>query len=566
MIRRTFYIILSTFVFISSAIAAYRAPAWSKNGMAATPHPAATEAAVKALEAGGNAVDAAVAAAFALAVVEPYHSGLGGGEFALVRMTKQRQVEVIDARESAPKAATQDMYLDPATGEPISRKSWRGGLAVGVPGSVAGRIEMIERFGKLSLEEVIQPAKELASRGFEVDRILAARVKRYGDALAEDAATAEIFTPGGVPIPRGEILVQPRLAQCLGHIGSDGGNSFFNGAMAELIVKACRAAGGIMTRADLAEYEVIWRKPVRFTYRDYEVFSMPPPSSGGCCLAEILNILEGYPLDFLDAGSAEAYHLLASAFEHAFADRARWLEDPAFSPQPVAGMSSREYAEKIRENIDRHQRNPVEKAGDPWMFNFEGNTSHISVIDSERNMCVITTSVNTTFGSMVFVSELGFFLNSTMDDFVTAPKNPNKYELVGGKVNLIEPGKRPLSSMSPTLVLKDDTPFLAVGSVGGPRIITSVAQIIINVVDFGMNIQAAMDAPRIHMQWQPDKLYVEDEITPEVIDALRNKGWKVFTNGNWSLSQAVSIDTLTGEFFGASDARGVGSAGSPALR
>ncbi len=554
-------VLLLALLLITSAQAAYRAPVWSQNGMAATPHPEATSAAVEMLEQGGNAVDAVVAASFALAVVEPYHSGLGGGAFTLVKMVADDEVYALDARECAPLESSPDMYLDPTTGEKITKKSWRGGLAVGVPGSVAGRIALIERFGNLSLKDVIEPSRELAQTGFFVDRILNDRIKSKRDEIAEIKAAADVFLPDGQPVKRGDKIKQPILATTLKRIADDKGKSFYHGDMASYIVEACRKAGGLITERDLSEYRLEWRKPVRFDYRGYEIFSMPPPSSGGVCLAEILNILEGYPLDFVDQGRSDSYHLIASAFEHAFADRARWLGDPGFTPQPIDGMASEDYAKEVRKGVDRHRRIPVEEAGDPWHYGSGGNTSHISVIDANGNMCSMTTSVNTAFGSMVFVPELGFFLNSTMDDFAT--DEPNKYDLVGYEANCIEPGKRPLSSMSPTLVFKDGKPCMSIGSVGGPRIITSVAQILINVIDYGVDIQAAIDAPRIHMQWKPDKLYFEDEVPLEVIRELQLRGWNAVRDGHWSLSQSVVVDFEKGDFYGASDARGVGTADSP---
>lgn len=559
-IRKTSFILLSVLLITATANSAYRYPVWSTQGMAATPHSEATKAAVQILRDGGNAVDAAVAAAFALSVVEPYHSGLGGGEFAVVWVAKSSSGYALDARESAPAASTPDMYIDPATEEPFPEKSWRGGLAGGVPGSVAGRVALSDKFGKLPFMKIVGPSEKLARDGFLIDRSLASKIEKYRDELAETDAGG-VFLENNTPLKKGQVLIQPALARTLSQIAEDKGNSFHHGSMADAISRACLGSEGILTEQDMAEYKVVWREPVRFSYRGYEILSMPPPSSGGVCLAEILNILEGFPLDFLEQGSAESYHLLASAFEYAFADRAKWLGDPDFSPQPVSGMTSKEYAEKLREKIDRNFRTPLEEAGDPWKYVSGGNTSHISVIDKNGNMCSITTSVNTSFGSLVYVSELGFFLNSTMDDFSIDPGEPNKWDLVGTQVNSIAPGKRPLSSMSPTLILKDGNPYMSLGSVGGPRIITSVAQMIVNIIDYKMNVQAAMDAPRIHMQWKPDMLYTEEEIPTDVIKQLRSMGWTVKKNKRWSISQAVMYEFDTGDFYGAADSRGVGTAG-----
>ncbi|MCF7809714.1 gamma-glutamyltransferase [bacterium] len=535
----------------NTTFAAYRSPAWSENGMAATPHPEATNAAIEMLEAGGNAIDAAVAAAFALSVVEQYHSGLGGGEFAVFRIARTGKIYALDARECAPSKATADM-LDNV------EESWQGGLAVGIPGSVKGRVELVEKYGKLSLKEVIEPAIKLAEDGFEIDRILADRIKGKQDQFAENEAITKVFFRKGSPLQQGEILKQPALAKTLKTIAKDNGKSFYNGEQAEQIVKACHGGDGIITLEDMSYYKNIWRDPIRFEYRGYEIYSMPPPSSGGVCLAQILNILSGFPMNYVEQGSAESYHLMASAFEASFADRSKWLGDPDFNVIPINEMISPAYTDELRENIDRHYRIPIEKAGDPWTIDTQQNTSHLSVIDKEGNMCSITTSVNSAFGSCVFVPEMGIFLNSTMDDFSKSDDEPNKYDLVGGNVNSIEPGKRPLSSMSPTIVLKDDEPCMAIGSVGGPRIITSVAQILINVIDYDMDIQSSIDAPRIHMQWKPDKLYIEKDVSPDVMNLLRNQGWNVVEDGRWSISQGVMLKDEN--YYGAGDARGVGDA------
>ena len=559
--RITFLVSLFLQLSISESLAAYRAPVWSENGMAATPHTAATAAAVEILEAGGNAVDAVVAASFALAVVEQYHSGLGGGEFTLFRMAKDGKVRVLDARESAPLNATAGMFMNFETNKPKTQKYWLGGLAVGVPGSVAGKVELITKYGKLPLEEVIMPAYRLAKDGFKLDRVFASSIKRSADEFEEDADIAKVFLRNNQPLKRGQLLRQPALAKTLQKIGKDKGRSFYHGEMAKHISVACLAHGGIIEQNDMANYKLRWMEPITFRYRGYVIHSMPPPSSGGVCLAMIFNILDEFPLTYLGQGSAESFHLIASAFESAFADRSHWLGDPDYSDLPVKELISNEYTDNLRKNIDRFSRNPVSGPGNPRLKKPASNTSHISVIDSEGNMCSMTTSVNSSFGSKVFVPELGIFLNSTMVDFSIAPDEPDYYGLVGGTVNSIEPGKRPLSSMSPTLVTHQGKPLMAVGSVGGPRIITSVCQILINMIDYGNNIQAAVDAPRIHMQWKPDLLYIESEVAPEIVEKLNSMGWIMRQKPLWSLSQGVYKDSLDNHFHGASDARGVGSAG-----
>ncbi len=548
----------------TTLLAAYRAPFCSRGGMAATPHVTATEAAVELLGKGGNAVDAAIAAAFALSVAEQYHSGLGGGEFALVYSVKSGKTEALDAREYAPANLTADLFLDSTTGEPHPTKSWLGGLAVGVPGSVAGRAELHRKYGKLPWKDVVAPSIRLAKDGVVVDRILANRIAALRDKFAENADLVRTFFKNEKPLERGDLLKQPALAKCLVQISKDHGESFYNGAQAKEIESASLKAGGALTAQDLSSYKFVWREPIKFSYRGYEVFSMPPPSSGGLCLAEIFNILEPFPLSYLGQGDPETLHLVASSFEFAFADRSRWLADPGFVPQPIEGMSSRSYADKLRGSIKRELRIPVKEAGDPWII-APKNTSHISVIDKEGGMCAITTSVNGAFGSLVYVPELGIFLNNTMDDFAITPTTKNIYELTQGEVNLCEPGKRPLSSMSPTLIFKDNRPFASIGSVGGPRIISSVAQMIINMVDYKLDVQAAIDVPRIHMQWQPAILYLEQEISPSTKRDLADRGWPVKSETRWSISQGVTVDWDKGLFYGGADSRGVGSAGPASI-
>lgn len=558
------FALLLSLLIPAALLSAYPEPSCSKSGMATTPHYLATEVAVEILEKGGNAVDAAIGAAFALSVVEPYHSGLGGGEFALVYDSRKRVVEALDAREYAPAGLTADLLLDPATGKAHPTKSWLGGLAVGVPGSVAGRAELHLKYGFIPWQDVVLPSVRLARDGFNIDRMFAARIAGQRDRFAENQAVAEIFFEKSKPRERGSFLKQPRLAKCLEQIAKDRGKSFYSGSDAEAIVQAARNAGGVLTQEDIATYKFVWRKPILFDYRGYKVYSMPPPSSGGLCLAEIFNLLEPFPLEYLGQGDSETLHLMASAFELAFADRSRWLADPDFSPQPIEGMASKEYADQLRKSIERDNRTPVKEAGDPWGYP-SGNTSHISVIDADGGMCAITSSVNGAFGSLVFVPELGIFLNNTIDDFAVTASAENIYDLTQGDVNSVEPGKRPLSSMSPTLIFKGGEPFASIGSVGGPRIITSVAQIIVNVIDFKMNIQSAIDAPRIHMQWMPDVLYVEGDIQPAVIRELGDKGWNVTKEKQWSISQGVIYDRKTGLFYGGADSRGVGSAAPNSL-
>lgn len=555
---RLFAVALLLILTFNSIYAAYRAPACSRDGMAATPHPLATEAAVAVLKAGGNAVDAAVAAAFVLAVTTPYHSGIGGGEFAIVR-TVEGLITTLDARECAPAKLTASLFIDPKSSEPIKGKSETGGLAAGVPGSVLGRVELVRRFGKLPLKSDVAGAIRLAEGGFAVDWYLANQLKSNVKEMREANATP-FLKDDTLCLSRGDWILQPALARTLTTIANDNGESFYHGEMAVGIARSDVETGGVMTSSDLAGYRVIEREPIHFSYRDFDIYSMAPPSSGGLCLAEILQTLEPISLKDLQYGSPKSIHLEASAFERAFADRAQFIGDPAFTPIPL-GMASKKYAQQQCNTIDLNKRTTVST---PTSFpnSKSSHTSHLSVIDKDGMMCSITTSVNGGFGSFVWISEYGFFLNNTMDDFTISTKTENQFKLKQGEVNRVEPGKRPLSSMSPTLVLKGGKPYLALGSVGGPRIITSVAQMLVNIIDYRMDVQGAIDAPRIHMQWQPDALYMEQEMSPLVRASLEGIGWKVEAGGHWSLSQAVMLDE-DGLFYGGADSRGIGSAAGP---
>ncbi len=555
-IKNIFFILI---LLSSYSLAAYHYPEVAHNGMVASPHPLATEIATQILQDGGNAIDAALAAAFALSVVEQYHSGIGGGEFAVIWWAKTKQAFSLDARECAPNGLSLNLFIDSLTGKPFPFKSKRGGLSVGIPGSVAGRIELHRKFGTISLKDIIQPSIKLARNGFALDRYYADRLKDNQDRFSNDSNIVKVFFHNNKPLESGEVLIQPSLAATLEQIAKDNGKSFYHGEQARYIVNAVNKSGGVFSLQDMANYKVIWREPVKFNYRNIEGYSMPPPSSGGVCIALILNMLEGLPLSYIENYSSEYYHTLASVFEKAYIERAKWLADPDFVPQPVNGLISKPYADSLRKSINRHFHLPTKDAGDPWIYE-SVNTSHISVIDHEGNMCAITTSINSGFGSLIYVPELGIFLNNTLDDFTISSLQSNQYDFVQGEVNCVEPGKRPLSSMSPTVILKDGKPYLCVGSVGGPRIITSVVQIIVNIVDYNMDIQSAIDAPRIHYQWKPDTIFVEAEISPDITTNLRTKNWNIVKGKTWSLSQGVMFDASKGIFFGASDARGIGTA------
>ncbi|MBM3328954.1 MAG: gamma-glutamyltransferase, partial [Calditrichaeota bacterium] len=389
--------------------------------MVATPHPAATEAAVEILKQGGNAVDAAIAAAFVVSVAEQYHSGLGGGEFALVWRQGMETPAALDARECAPGYAAADMFIDRKTGQPDGDRSWKGGLAVGVPGSVKGRVQLHQRYGRLDWERVVAPAIRLARDGLVVNRILHGNIDRLKDDLASDSAASTIFLSTGTTPRRGDTLYQPTLARTLEQIALDQGASFYKGVQAKAIVRSVVRTGGIMTLKDLADYRVVWRRPLVVetsasgTASAHQIWTMSPPSSGGFCITLMLNILRHVPLDSMSPGSADQIHMIAQAMERAFADRAAYLGDPDFSPMPYP-LNDITHGEYYEEAIDRRERKPVTGPGNYKLERIEApdrHTSHISVIDGEGHMCALTTSVNTAFGSLVFVPELGIFLNNT---------------------------------------------------------------------------------------------------------------------------------------------------------
>ncbi len=526
----------------------------------------ATRAGVALLEAGGNAVDAAVATAFAVGVTQPFSTGIGGGGFLLIRMA-DGEVVAIDARETAPAAATRDMYLRPGVSR---RASVRGALAVATPGMVAGLALALERFGTKSLAECLQPAIALADAGFEIGPHAARMMGFMQPRLSaeEFPETARIqFPPPGEPIRQGWRLVQKDLARTLEAIASDGPAAFYQGDIAEAIAAEMRGRGGLVSAIDLASYKPVLREPVVGSYRGLEVFSFPPPSSGGVILLQMLNILEGIDLGSRGAGSSASLHVIAEAMKLAFADRAHYLGDPDFVEIPVERLISKRYAASQRARID-----PPWFRRAPWNW-FRGGrairvkargsavddhgTTHLSVTDRFGNAVAITKTINTPYGSGITVPGTGILLNNEMDDFSKAIGVPNVYGLVDSRgANAIAPRKRPLSSMTPSILLKDGEVFMVTGSPGGPRIITSTLLSILNVVDYGMDVSAAVSAPRFHHQWVPDTLYVEPATPADVIEGLRGRGHPVERAGrNWSAVEAIVVDPQTGWHMGGHDPR-----------
>lgn len=505
-------------------------PAFARHGMVAGPERLATMIGVDVLKAGGNAVDAAVAVAFALAVTQPDAGNLGGGGFMLVHLAARNETVAIDYRETAPAAIGRDTFLD-AKGEADTEKSRNSGLAVGVPGSVAGLAIALERYGsgKFALRELMAPAIKLAREGVMIDGDVADTLPRAVARLGRWPSSRKIFfKPDGSIIARGERLMQTELAETLALIAQSGPRAFYEGRVAERLVATVRAAGGVITLDDLKTYRPLVRAPVRGSYRGFEIVSMSPPSSGGVHIVQMLNLLEAYPLGTLKAGSAETLHLMIEAMKLAYADRATFLGDPDFVKIPVEQLISKAYADKRRAGIDPMRARPAAeiRAGDPAPA--EGkHTGHFSIVDQFGNAVANTYTLNFNYGLGLVVDGAGFLLNNELDDFAAKPGAPNAFGLLGGDANAPGPGKRPLSSMSPTIVFKDGKPFLVTGSPGGSRIITTVLQVILNAIDHKMTIAESVAAPRIHHQWLPDEVSIERGLSPDTINVLAARGHKI---------------------------------------
>ncbi len=548
-------------------------PSHGSKAMVATVQPEASRAGVAILQEGGNAIDAAVAVGFALAAVHPEAGNIGGGGFLLFRRPSG-EVHFLDYREKAPAKATATMYLD-THGNMVPQMSTVGYKSVAVPGSVAGLVYAEQHWGKLSLRQVMEPAIRLAREGFVLDYDEA---KSFRDTqLAKFPDSHRIFQRDGEYYQAGDLFKQPELAKTLQRI-AENPDDFYHGALARELAAAIQKGGGLITAEDLAQYEAKERQPIRGTYRGYEIISAPPPSSGGVALVEILNILEGYDLAKEGNRSAESIHLTAEAFQRAFFDRAEFMGDPDFSKIPVAQLIDKRYGNAWRETIAPRRATPSASLRRPSVFSqldsYAGShpqpmsapepdhTTHYSVVDSEGNAVSVTTTLNDAFGSRVTAEGLGFLLNDEMDDFSSKPGVPNMYGLIQGPANAIGPGKRPLSAMTPTIVLKNGKLFLVLGSPGGPTIITTVANVLTGVVDYGLNIQQAANAPRFHDQWMPDRIEVEATgISPDTIGILEHMGHKIKMDPDyWGDAECIAVDDKTGELLGASDGRNEGKA------
>ena len=544
-------------------------PAPGARGMVVASQADAARAGRLQLERGGNAVDAAVATAFALAVTQPFSAGLGGGAFVLVR-EPGGEVVALDARETAPAGADRDLYVRPGVAPDASL---RGPLAVATPGFVRGMAQALEGWGTKPLAEVLAPAIRLAEQGFAIGPYHARMLERMREAgfPKRFPETARIqFPQAGAAAEPGWILRQPELAATLRALAADGPDAFYTGAIAKRIAADQAARGGLVSAADLAGYRAVRREPVAGSYRGALVLSFPPPSSGGAVLIEALNILEGFDLAALGPDDPAAAHRVVEASKLAFADRAVWMGDPDFVEVPVARLTSKPYAAELRARILPAWWKRVLLRAEERAIRVEGaglaaddaGTTHLSAADASGRAVALTMSINTPFGSGLTVPGTGILLNNEMDDFAQAPDQPNAYGLVDTRgANAIAPGKRPLSSMTPTILVRDGRVVLVTGSPGGPRIISTVLLTILNTVDFGMDVQQAVAAPRYHHQWVPDRVAAEPLLSPEVVEGLRERGHEVEVETYpWSSAQAIAVDPVTGLFLGGSDPRGDGAA------
>ena len=558
--RKTWSIPVLLWACVGAALGADPAAVRSPRGMVASPEAHASRVGAAVLDDGGTAADAAVAVALALAVTNPQAGSLGGGGFLLYR-DENGHHSALDFRETAPAGLTPDRFLDD-TGKPIPGLSLETGLAVGVPGLVAGLVEIHERWGSLPWKRLVDPAIGLARDGFAVYPDLVEAYEPAEERLRADPDALRIFFPGGAVPLTGTILKQPELAAVLERIAKKGREGFYEGPVADALVSTVRDRRGVLERADLAGYRTVTRKPVRGTYRGYRVVSFPPPSSGGVILLQMLAMLERFEL--ADGyGASSTIHLLAEVQRRAFADRSRWLGDPDFYDVPVDGLLAADYVASRAATIDLERSTPSSEILPGKPLAEPEDTLHFSVTDRAGRAASLTTTLNTSFGSGIVAAGTGIVLNNEMDDFSLAPGVPNVYGLVGGEANAVRPRKRPLSSMTPTIVEYAEAgqrPFLVLGSPGGPRIINAVFQVLVNVIDHGMPLQAAVNAPRVHHQWTPDRIYYEERALPtDVFRALEALGHTLATRERVGNVNAIGLDAQ-GHWLGAADPRKGGTA------
>ncbi|WP_037427686.1 gamma-glutamyltransferase [Shewanella colwelliana] len=533
-------------------------PIWAKHGMVSSQEALATHVGVDILKQGGNAVDAAVAVGFALAVTLPRAGNLGGGGFMLVHLAKEKRTLAIDYREVAPASAHKDIFLD-ENGDPVAKLSREHGLAVGVPGTVMGMELALKQYGTMTMSQVVAPAIELAKKGILVTPDLATSLAGLKRRIAQWPSSKAIFYQAdGSNFAIGDTLFQPELAHSLSLISEQGSKGFYTGDTAEKIVAAITEAGGVMTLDDLAQYKVIERQPISGQYRGYQVVSMPPPSSGGIHIIEMLNMLEPYPIEKLGHNSADTLHLMAEVMKRAYSDRSEYLGDPGFVDVPISQLISKTYANSRAKSISINRATPSSEIAPGKIAGYESpQTTHYSVVDKWGNAVANTYTLNFSYGSGLVAKGTGILLNNEMDDFSVKAGVPNGYGLIGGDANAVKGGKRPLSSMSPTIVMKAGKPFIVTGSPGGSRIINTTLQIIMNVIDHKLNIAEASYASRIHHQWLPDELRAEKSLNRDTINLLEAKGHKVKVKNAIGATQSIMV-TEEG-IFGASDPRRAGS-------
>ncbi len=536
-------------------------PVRANHGMIVTGQDLATRAGLEILKKGGNAVDAAVTAAYVMAVTLPRAGNIGGGGFMLIYSAKTRSVTALDFWQKAPGKASREMFIG-RDGKADSRLSRQSYLAVAVPGTVAGLAMALKQYGTITLAEALAPAIRYADEGFIVNEKLAADIRNYESILkAHPSAVKIFFKPGGGYYEAGERFVQKDLAKTLKEIARGGPDVFYRGDIADRIASQMAANGGLITKTDLADYSPVVRPPVRGSYRGYDLYAMYPPSCGGTAVVEILNILEGYDLSRSGHNSAATIHLTAEAMKRAFADLSLYLGDPDAASVPVTGLTSKAYAAALRKSILLDRVTPAKdiRPGDAPRYEKE-STTHFSVVDREGNAASCTFTLDGNFGSGIVVDGYGFLLNNEMDNFNAHPGTPDAAGLVQGEANAIAPNKRMLTAMVPTIVLKNGKPVLVTGSPGSARIISTVVQVLMNVIDHGMNIQEAVNAPRVHHEWLPDTLFVEKGISPDTIRLIKEMGYSVVGTEPMGAASSIMVDQKTGVRYGAADPRREGSA------
>jgi gamma-glutamyltranspeptidase/glutathione hydrolase len=564
---RKFFIIhfLLLNFFFSTACTDKLQPVTAENGMVVSTSSYASNVGVEILKKGGNAIDAAVAVGFALAVTYPSAGNLGGGGFMVIHLADGKNI-TIDYREKAPLSAHRDMYLNEA-GEFVPELSQFGTTSAGVPGSVAGLTYALEKYGTMSLAEVIQPAIDLAKNGWRLEKRDSTYFSNTIPLFEKYPSSKKIFTKNGIPYSAGELFIQPDLAWTLEQIKNYGRDGFYKGKVAELLVAQVVTLGGYITLEDLEKYQLIEREPITGTYRNFEIISMPPPSSGGIAMVQLLNILENFDLHKDDWGSSQYIHHIVEAMKYVYADRTYHLGDADFYPVQIDKLISKEYAKTIFDKIESAKNKAVSSAEikslDVSPVYESTETTHYSVFDSYGNAVSTTTTINSSFGSGIVVEGAGFLLNNEMDDFSGKPGVMNQFGLLGTEANSIQPEKRMLSSMTPTIILKDGEPFIIIGSPGGSQIITTVLQIVLNCIDFDMNIRQAIEAPRIHHQWMPDSIFYEmGALTETVEKELTEMGYRFWDADAETriigIAEGIMVDRKNKIIYGASDPRGGG--------